>query len=51
MQGYQSEIFYFFNFNLLFYFKISYYYCTGDMLWHLQKFLQYIIVEFTPYIK
>jgi hypothetical protein len=34
------------NFSLF----LLYYYCTGGTLWHLQKFLQYIIVEFTPFI-
>jgi hypothetical protein len=34
----------------LFLFLLSYYCCTGDTLWHLQKFWQYIIVEFTPSI-
>jgi hypothetical protein len=30
-------------------FVCSFHYCcTGDTLWHLQKFLQRIIVEFTP---
>jgi hypothetical protein len=32
---------------ILFIFELSYYCCTGRTLWHLQKFLQYIIVEFT----
>jgi hypothetical protein len=29
-------------------FIYHFYYCTGTTLWRLQKFLQYIIVEFTP---
>jgi hypothetical protein len=36
----------FFSFNCL----LSYYCCTRGTLWYLQKFLQYIIVEFTPSI-
>jgi hypothetical protein len=40
--------FFFFCILTLCGFLLSYYYCTGDKLWHLQKFLQYIIVEFTP---
>jgi hypothetical protein len=35
---------------LLLFFKLSYYCCIGGTLWHLQKFLEYIIVEFTPSI-
>jgi hypothetical protein len=35
------------SFFLFFFFKF-YYCCTGGTLWHLQKFLQCIIVEFTP---
>jgi hypothetical protein len=30
------------------YFLLSYYCCTGGTLWHLQKFSQYTLVEFTP---
>jgi hypothetical protein len=40
---YINTIFAFFPFLLS-------YYCTGNTLWYLQKFLQYIIVEFTPSI-
>jgi hypothetical protein len=40
----ESHIVFFFLFFLL------YYCCTGSTRWHLQKFLQYIIVEFTPSI-
>jgi hypothetical protein len=36
--------------HLSFIFLLSYYCCTGGTLWHLQKLLQYIIVEFTPSI-
>jgi hypothetical protein len=33
-----------------FFFSLLYYHCTVGTWWHLQKFLQYIIVKFTPSI-
>jgi hypothetical protein len=34
--------------NLLLYIHFFNYCCTGGTLWHSPKFLQYVIVEFTP---
>jgi hypothetical protein len=39
------SVFHFYSFIYFYYF---YYGCTGDTLWHLQKFLKYIIVKLTP---
>jgi hypothetical protein len=43
-----DKLSYLFFHILFFYSLLSYNFCTGGMLWHLQEFLQYIIVEFTP---
>jgi hypothetical protein len=29
---------------------LFFYCCAGGTLWHLQKFLQYVVLEFTPSI-
>jgi hypothetical protein len=56
IKNYRKAIFlllekiFFFHFHepSLYFIYLFNYYCTGDTLWHLLKFLQYIIVEFTP---
>jgi hypothetical protein len=39
-----------FEAHYIFSFLLSYYCCTGRTLWHLQRFLQYIIFVLTPSI-
>jgi hypothetical protein len=41
----QSRFSPFQNFKAPSFFLLSYYFCIGGPLWHLQKFIQYIIVE------